>query len=215
MLKYAPTNEQEVIYLFARKAKQLGLKVLRLQSEFPDAILLDQNNKELRAEFEYKSSNFIHHRHPSDACDIVICWIDDSYLPNNIRVIALQEYFPQLKPSPLVSEEDARANKTAMGLALIKSGRADKAELLKLFKMYHTKEQEKEPVRFIARLISNGGGPIVEHGILKLRNKLPQSDMKYAVKDMDEFMDEACRILEELGFNFSSTNPRALDLSAK
>lgn len=199
MLKYAPTNEQEIVFLFAYICKELGYTIKRLQTEFPDCILMDRDNKELRAEFEYASSNFILHKHPISKCDIVIAWKDDINLKDKIKVIALKEYFPDLPKNPDVKIEDKRVNKTIEGLRLIATGEANKENLFELFKKYHPKEREREPIRFIARLIINGGEPYIKNRKVALRRPIDIQKIRYSVSKKTNVLNEAKRILQQLG----------------
>jgi hypothetical protein len=198
MLKYAPTNEQEVVYLFGFICEKLDYTIERIQADFPDCILIDPQDNKLNAEFEYKTSNFILHKHPFDTCDIVIAWEDDYGLKNKMKVIELCNYFPQLKDNPNININDLRINKTLEGLSLIARGVADKENLLKLFGKYHIKEQEREPIRFIARLIINAGDPYVSSGKLSLKNPIDKSNFKYSVSENQEAMTRAQEILKEL-----------------
>ena len=198
MLNFAPTNEQEVVYLFAFACERLNYTVDRVQTDFPDCILKDQNGNLIKTEFEYRTSNFIIHKHPIGKCDLVIAWQDDCNLKDKIEVIELYKYFPDLQNNPNVSIEDVKINKTLEGLSLILRDEANKENLEELFQRYHMKEKAKEPVRFIARLIQNGGEPYIEDGKLKLKNNIDKSEMKYGVAKNTDAMQQAVSILEVL-----------------
>ncbi|MCQ3973966.1 MAG: hypothetical protein DPW09_11015 [Anaerolineae bacterium] len=89
-----PRNEMGVIVLFTQEASAAGFEIVEIQSAFPDAII-KHKGQTYRAEFEYKSSNCIHHRHDPRLCDIVICWendIPDAFLP----VIVLSDQYKEL-----------------------------------------------------------------------------------------------------------------------
>jgi hypothetical protein len=77
-ISHAPTNESGVVFLFGVVAQQLGFKVQRVQSAFPDceAMRLIEPGRwqRVRIEFEYESRNFILHQHPVAGCDIIVCW---------------------------------------------------------------------------------------------------------------------------------------------
>jgi hypothetical protein len=77
-LSHAPTNEQGVIFLFGTVAQQLGFKVMRLQTTFPDCEAMREVEPErwqwVRIEFEYESRNFLAHMHPAKDCDLIVCW---------------------------------------------------------------------------------------------------------------------------------------------
>ncbi len=94
-LDYAPENELGVIYLFSLLSKQLGFRgVTRIQSPFPDCIArmrTGKGDKEVRIEFEYKSSNYRQHRHPIHGCDYIVCWLHDWLeCPRQLKVIELR-----------------------------------------------------------------------------------------------------------------------------
>lgn len=89
-LLYEPINEYETIVLFACLADELGFKIKKVNSDFPDAVL-ENNEKEIYAEFEYLSSNYIQHCHPLDFKGICICWRKDKDI-KNIEIISLEEY---------------------------------------------------------------------------------------------------------------------------
>lgn len=85
-LLFEPTNEQEVIYLFALIHRQLGFPyVVKIGTLFPDAEVLDEEKKSRRVEFELFASNFITHDHPKEGCDFVVCW------ENNLSIDAILE----------------------------------------------------------------------------------------------------------------------------
>ena len=198
MLNYAPTNEQEIVYLFGFICEELNFTVNRVQTDFPDCILIDKDKNTVKAEFEFRTSNFIIHKHPIEECDLVIAWQDDCNLKEKIKVIELYKHFPNLQNNPNVNIEDIKVNKTLEGLSLILRDEANKENLEELFQKYHIKEQAKEPVRFVARLIQNGGEPYVENGKLKLKNTINKSEIKYGVSSNTKAMQQAVGILEEL-----------------
>jgi hypothetical protein len=78
VLCHAPTNEQGVIFLFGAMARELGFKVLRIQTEFPDCEAMWQIEpgrwQRVRIEFEYESRNFLAHYHTVEDCDLIVCW---------------------------------------------------------------------------------------------------------------------------------------------
>ena len=82
-LKHEPINEQGLIFLFSKMNEELGLIVETLKIGFPDCIgkrLIDKNNnlwESVSIEFEYKSKDFLSHRHDANKCDIIVCWIHD------------------------------------------------------------------------------------------------------------------------------------------
>ena len=93
-LDYAPNNEQGVVYLFSHVArKQFGLRVERVQAGFPDCLAY-KDGRRVRIEFEYRSRNFLQHRHDPLRCDWIVCWIHDwPAAPARLRVIELRREF--------------------------------------------------------------------------------------------------------------------------
>jgi len=81
------TNEIGVRELFARMCRDYGFEIESSGTAFPDYTLKDGNDT-VQAEAEYKSGNFIAHRHDSAACDLVICWEHNMALP--VRVLELK-----------------------------------------------------------------------------------------------------------------------------
>jgi len=82
-LRYAPVNEQGVVYLFGVASRELGFLIESIRTDFPDCEgkrCLDPAGakwEHVRIEFEYKSSNFAEHGHDPDGCDLIVCWIHD------------------------------------------------------------------------------------------------------------------------------------------
>ena len=78
VISHAPTNESGVVFLFGVLAQDLGFRIQRIQTEFPDCEAMRQIEpgkwQRLRIEFEYESRNFILHMHPVTKCDLIVCW---------------------------------------------------------------------------------------------------------------------------------------------
>ena len=93
-LDYAPDNELGVVFLFSTLARtRFGLRVERIQSSFPDCIAY-RDGRRLRIEFEFRSKNFVLHRHDSRKCDWIVCWAHDwAACPPSIRVVELRRLF--------------------------------------------------------------------------------------------------------------------------
>ena len=81
--------------LFQELASQMGYEIASIQSSFPDAIVKDEQGKEYRVEFEYRSGNFVQHGHDPSRCDLVICWIKDEEL--SVNTISLKDYLLDLE----------------------------------------------------------------------------------------------------------------------
>ena len=95
---YAPINEQGVVLLFGKVFNQIGIKVEAVRTTFPDAIIRRFNGRAWvseRAEFEFRSSEFIQHGHDLDKADIIVCWIND-WPDCPLEVIELKAIIEQL-----------------------------------------------------------------------------------------------------------------------
>lgn len=82
-LRFAPINEQGVVYLFGMISRELGFLIESIRTEYPDCEgkrCVDTKNQiweHVRIEFEFKSSSFKEHGHRSENCDLIVCWIHD------------------------------------------------------------------------------------------------------------------------------------------
>lgn len=75
---FTPQNEQGVIVEFSQNCHKFSMEIVSIQTEFPDAIIR-WKGKELRVEFEYRSSSFYTHGHDPRLCDLIVCWDDDYF----------------------------------------------------------------------------------------------------------------------------------------
>lgn len=79
-LGHGPVNEQGVVYLFGMVSHELGFIVEKVQQAYPDCTAKQRVStnpekwRQVRIEFEYKSSNF---DHPVEGSDLIVCWEDD------------------------------------------------------------------------------------------------------------------------------------------
>jgi|WetSurMetagenome_2_1015567.scaffolds.fasta_scaffold135745_2 hypothetical protein len=96
-MHYAPQNEQGVVFLFAHHAKKLRMRVDEIRQGFPDCIAYEKTSRgerPVRIEFELYSSSFKSHKHPSRACDCIVCWEHDwPDCPKSLRIIELRKYY--------------------------------------------------------------------------------------------------------------------------
>lgn len=82
-LRYAPINEQGVVYLFGMVSRELGFMIESVRTDYPDCEgkrALDHAGKKwqhVRIEFEYRSRNFLEHGHDPEECDLIVCWVHD------------------------------------------------------------------------------------------------------------------------------------------
>lgn len=90
-----PSNEFETIVLFALLARELGIKILKVNAAFPDGLII-KDGEEIKVEFEYLSSNYLQHAHPVLPDIICICWRKDIEIAG-VEIIALEEYLRNKK----------------------------------------------------------------------------------------------------------------------
>ncbi|MGD9850672.1 MAG: homing endonuclease associated repeat-containing protein [Nitrospirales bacterium] len=82
-LRYAPINEQGVVYLFGMVSRELGFLIESIRTDFPDCEgkrCLDTRGhkwQHVRIEFEYRSKNFLEHGHDPGECELIVCWVHD------------------------------------------------------------------------------------------------------------------------------------------
>jgi len=92
-LLYLPEREAEVVHLFSKTHEKIGFPFIKyLREDFPDCMAIDSRGKEVKIEFEYKSSNFVIHKHNVLLCDLIICWEHD-WKESPIKVFSFKEYF--------------------------------------------------------------------------------------------------------------------------
>lgn len=74
-----PRNETEFREIFEELASKLyGYRVSVSQIKCPDLLLYNKTTKKtVRAEIEYKASDFFKHKHKWDTVDMIICWHND------------------------------------------------------------------------------------------------------------------------------------------
>jgi hypothetical protein len=101
-LQHAPVSELGVVFLFGMLAEELGFVVESVQAGFPDCEgkrRLKKNRwQRVRIEFEYRSSNFLQHRHDPSRCDLIVCWLHD-WRDCPLEVICLRDFLRESKPS--------------------------------------------------------------------------------------------------------------------
>lgn len=98
-IKYAPENEQGVVFLFAKLMEKVGFeKIVEIGRPFPDCTAINRSGKQVKIEFEYLSHNFITHKHNPKKCDCIICWKDDSKNNNKLpKIIELRKKLVELE----------------------------------------------------------------------------------------------------------------------
>lgn len=86
---FLPKNEMGTLLVFLKQFDQWFGEILEVRRDYPDLIVSDKFGfKKLRVELEYKSRNFIQHKHDPKGCDYVVCWEHNTKLP--IPVIELK-----------------------------------------------------------------------------------------------------------------------------
>src|SRR3972149_1554915 len=78
---FIPKNEINVRELFAQRATRLGYRILESRAAFPDYVL-ERDGQKLFAEAEFRTSDFLRHRHDLGRCDLILVWEHDvGYMP--------------------------------------------------------------------------------------------------------------------------------------
>jgi predicted transport protein len=99
-LVYSPMNENGVIFLFGKIAKDLNMYVEEIKPGFPDCVarrFTGRGWERVYIEFEYRSSHFKDHKHDASGCDMLVCWEHDwPECPKCIEVVELKEYIAEL-----------------------------------------------------------------------------------------------------------------------
>jgi hypothetical protein len=168
---------------------------------FPDCIAKQiKDRKEVRIEFEYHSSDFVGHKHPTDGCDIIVCWEDDIKLAKP-KVVALKEFFPSLREKPNKPDDKIKnVHQIIMQRAAEPEGLAY-PDLMKLLSQFDERNVN-EPTRCLARLFMWGCFPFADKGRLKIRRKPIVDIEKYAVQTNKLLMSlgkDILKLLEEQG----------------
>jgi hypothetical protein len=100
-LRFAPINEQGVVYLFGMISNEIGFYIESIRTGFPDCEgkrCFDKKNnlwEHVKIEFEFKASNFIQHGHNPDECDVIVCWQND-WRDCPVEIIELKEEIRKL-----------------------------------------------------------------------------------------------------------------------
>lgn len=96
-LRYAPTNELGVVFLFAHLARRWRLKIDSIQPGYPDCIAFQKVSgceRRIRIEFEFRSRNFRTQGHDPSKCDWIVCWEHNwSEVPKHLHVVELRREF--------------------------------------------------------------------------------------------------------------------------
>ena len=73
---FVPKTELSVREVFAQRARRLGYRIIESRIAFPD-YLLERDGERLFAEAEFRTSNFLRHRHDPAGCDLIVVWDHD------------------------------------------------------------------------------------------------------------------------------------------
>jgi hypothetical protein len=125
-LLHEPTNEMGVIYLFGAAAEELGFVVDGFRPAFPDCeakrLVCKSQGRWQRCliEFEFRSSNFLNHRHDASKCDLIVCWEHD-WKASPVPVLELKSRIALLASRG--PHEDGEAEKTLVEAARPPSGK--------------------------------------------------------------------------------------------
>ncbi len=100
-LRHEPLNELGVVFLFGMVAQELGFTVEGIRAPLPDCHGKRENRKgrlsPVRIEFEFKSRNYLAHKHSIDACDVIVCWKNNwSDPPSCIEIVELSREIKKL-----------------------------------------------------------------------------------------------------------------------
>lgn len=97
-LRHEPIDEQGVVFLFGAVAGQLGFLVEAVRQRFPDCRAKREVGgvyQDVTIEFEFRSSGFQRHGHPTENCDLIVCWQHD-WLDCPIEVLELKSRIQEL-----------------------------------------------------------------------------------------------------------------------
>ncbi len=75
-MTFVPRSELNVREIFAQRADRLGYRIVESRAAFPD-YLLEHEGDRIFAEAEFRTSNFLRHRHDLARCDLIIVWEHD------------------------------------------------------------------------------------------------------------------------------------------
>jgi|TARA_Y100000294_G_scaffold162124_1_gene167035 predicted transport protein len=101
-LVYSPINEQGVVFLFGKVAHEFGMYVELIRTGYPDCIAKRYIGKdrweEIKIEFEFKSSDFVRHKHKAEDADMIVCWEHDwEDCHKSIEVLELKNEITKLE----------------------------------------------------------------------------------------------------------------------
>jgi hypothetical protein len=90
-IAFTPKNEMNVREVFAQRAGRLGYRILESRIPFPDYIL-ESGRKRILAEAEFRTSDFLRHKHDLTRCDLIVVWEHDlGYMPVPVLELKTEE----------------------------------------------------------------------------------------------------------------------------
>jgi hypothetical protein len=90
-IAFIPRNELNVREIFAERAARLGYRILESRIPFPDYIL-GVGSRRVLAEAEFKTSDFLRHKHDISRCDLIVVWEHDlPYMPVPVLELKSEE----------------------------------------------------------------------------------------------------------------------------
>ncbi len=152
-LVYSPINEQGVVFLFGRVLEDLNLYIEEIRIKYPDCVARRYTRKgweRIYIEFEYRSSNFIQHKHNPSECNMIVCWENDltdndKKILHGIEVVELKSFIDDLENKP-IEEPDKPLPKTAYDL-----------------KHHFTRKKVHKPIQELYKQLEEGIKGIDEH----------------------------------------------------
>lgn len=101
-LVYAPINEQGVVFLFGKVAHEFGMYVELIRTGYPDCIakrfIGSDKWEEIKIEFEFRSSDFLRHKHKVEEADMIVCWEHDwNDCPKTLEILELKNEINKLE----------------------------------------------------------------------------------------------------------------------
>lgn len=98
---YAPTCEHDVVQMFGAIAHELGFEIIGNRSAFPDCEArrkvdaVRERWEQCLIEYEFSSSDYRKHKHPTTGCDLIVCWMHN-WKECPIEVLSLEEEIKNL-----------------------------------------------------------------------------------------------------------------------
>jgi hypothetical protein len=90
-IAFIPRNEMNVREIFAQRADRLGYRILESRVAFPDYILAS-GRRRILAEAEFRTSDFLRHKHDLTRCDLIVVWEHDlSYMSVPVLELKTEE----------------------------------------------------------------------------------------------------------------------------